>query len=92
MSGFAGTMMSQLTLAAAAVVAVELLADGAALAEELALAPTPSAVWLMVEFPPPETAMKTPIVTPSATGMASGTAMRAMRFGPHDDAMRTYAR
>jgi hypothetical protein len=81
LSGFAGTMMSQLTLGAA-VVAVEPLADGAALAEELALALAPRAAWLMVEFPPPENAMKTPIVTPSATGMASVTAVRGMRFRP----------
>jgi hypothetical protein len=79
LSGFAGTMMSQLTLTAAVVVAAaEPLAD--ALAEALAL--TPRAAWLMIEFPPPETAMKTPIAAPSATGMASGTATRAMRFRP----------
>jgi hypothetical protein len=72
-------MMSQLTLVAAAV-AAELVADGAALADALAFAP--SAVWLMIECPPPETATKTPIATPSATGMASGTATRAMRLRP----------
>ena len=78
LSGFAGTIMSQLTLTAVVVAAAEPLAD--ALAEALALAP--SAAWLMVEFPPPETAMKTPMPTPSATGMASGTAMRAIRLWP----------
>jgi hypothetical protein len=69
LSGFAGTMMSQLTLAAA-VVAVEPLADGAALAEELALALAPRAAWLMVEFPPRKTDEDTDH-TPSATGMAA---------------------
>jgi hypothetical protein len=79
-SGFAGTMMSQLTLAAVVVVVPVPPVDADALAEALALAP--SAAGLMVEFPPPETAMNAPMATPSATGMATGTAIRAMRLRP----------
>jgi hypothetical protein len=79
LSGFAGTMMLQLTLVVEVVVAVE-VADGDGLAEGLAFAP--SAVWLMVDGLLPENASTIAMVTPSTTGMATGTAKRAAQLRP----------
>jgi hypothetical protein len=72
-------MMSQLTLVVAVVVTV-LVADGDGEALGEGLAAAPSAVWLMVEWPLPESATTTPMVRPSTTGMATGTAKRATRL------------
>src|SRR6266566_2466948 len=87
LSGFAGTMMSQFMLAAAAgaagAVAVA-AADGAAIAEALpeGLAEAPRADWSMCVVLPPETARMIPRVRPNAIGMARGTAIRAARLLP----------
>jgi hypothetical protein len=89
-SGFAGTMMSQLTLAAVVVVAgVELVDDGDGLvlapdegaAEGLAELPRAPSLTLS-ECPPPERTTTAPIPSPSAAGMAKITAVRAARFLP----------
>jgi hypothetical protein len=80
-------MMSQLTLAAgaaaaaAAVVLVAVLVGAAADALGEALAWAPFAVWLrFVECPPLAKATTATTARPSATGTATGTAMRATRF------------
>src|ERR1700759_5817287 len=75
--------MSQLTLVVVVVVVVvvvEPVADALGLGGGLAA--TPSAVWLRLECPPPENAMNAPRTKPNATGMAMGTAKRAMRLRP----------
>jgi hypothetical protein len=74
LSGFAGTMMSQLTFAAAAVVA------GVVLPEADGLAEAPSAASLMLVECWPRTTMTIPMSSPSATGIAIVTAMRAKRL------------
>ena len=88
MSGFAGTMMSQLTLSAAVTGAVTgAVAVAAGLGEPLpealgegdAVAPA-AACWIVVCCVPPERASMTPSVRPSAIGMASGIARRAARL------------
>jgi hypothetical protein len=90
-SGFAGTMMSQLTFAAAAAGAVAVavavgaalaaLTDGDGVAPGEALALAPAAVWLMAVLEgPPVNARTAPSVRPRAIGMARGTAMRAARL------------
>jgi hypothetical protein len=88
-SGFAGTMMSQLTFAAAAAGAVAVavgaglaaLTDGDGVAPGEALALAPAAVWLMAVLDgPPVNARTAPSVRPRAIGMARGTAMRAARL------------
>src|ERR1700722_3154867 len=82
-SGLAGTMMSQLTLATAVVVAAPvpvaevLVDDGGALAEGLAEAP--SAVGLAFSESPSVSAIAAPMTSASANGMPMGTAMRATR-------------
>src|SRR6266851_386152 len=88
LSGFDGTMMSQLTLAAAAAAATGAVAvaaaDGAAIAEALpeGLAEAPRADWSICVVLPPETARMIPRVRPNAIGMARGTAIRAARLLP----------
>ena len=74
LSGFAGTMMSQLTFAAAAVAAgvVLLAAEG--------LADAPSAAGSIVVELVPRTTMTIAISSPSATGMARMAAIRVPRF------------
>src|SRR5580700_1323071 len=73
LSGFAGTMMSQLTLTAAA--AAVLVADGVADGEAVAAPPNP--VWPKCAVSPrfvvagrPLTAITTPITRPKTTGIA----------------------
>jgi hypothetical protein len=56
------------------------LAAGDPLADGLAAAP--SADWLMSVLCDPETAITAPRVTPNATGMAIGIAIRAARLRP----------
>jgi hypothetical protein len=87
-SGFAGTTMSQLTLAAAAAAAgavavaaglAAALAAADALALGLAVAPAADC-WMVVLDGPPVNARTAPSVRPNAIGMARGTAMRAARL------------
>ena len=73
LSGFAGTMMSQLTFAAVVVAGVVLL-------EAEGLAEAPSAVSLMLAECWPRTTITIPISSASATGMAIVTATRAERL------------
>ena len=82
MSGCAGTMMSQLTLANAVVVGVvdpdgaaDAAADGEALADALAEAPSAASPRL-VTAERPAIATTTPITRPSTTGIAIMTAIR----------------
>jgi hypothetical protein len=76
-NGFAGTTMSQLTLAA--VVVAVLVDDGSlALAEGLA----PNAAGLAVVESLSETAMTIPRTRAIASGIARVTAMRAVRLRP----------
>ena len=95
LSGFAGTMMSQLTLAAAAAAGAAVgrrrrrvvvgAADAAATAAEAladGLAEAPRADWSICVVLPPETARMIPSVSPNAIGMARGTARRAARLLP----------
>src|ERR1700722_7784804 len=71
-SGFAGTMMSQLTLAAAVAAAAT---DGSlGLAE--GLAPAPNAAWLTLVESLSVTAITRPITRAIASGMATVTAIR----------------
>ena len=77
-SGFAGTMMSQLTLAAAVVVPVldpDGAADGEALGDALAEAPSAASPRL-VTVERPATATTIPITRPNTTGIATATAIR----------------
>jgi hypothetical protein len=77
-------MMSQFTFAAAvvALAVADGLADAPADPELLgdALADAPKAAWSMRVGLLPETAMTIPITRPSAIGIESGTAIRAMRL------------
>ena len=77
LSGFAGTMMSQLTLVDAVVVpvldpdaAVDGATDGEALADALAVAPS-AASPRSVTVERPATAITIPITRPSTTGIAT---------------------
>src|SRR6202044_2636615 len=77
LSGFAGTMMSQLTLADAVVVPVadpDGAADGEALADALAEAPSAASPRL-VTAERPAIATTTPITSPNTTGIAMMTAI-----------------
>ena len=81
-SGFAGTMMSQLTLAAAVVVPVldpDGATDGEALGDALAEAPRAASPRL-VTVERPATATTTPITRPNTTGIAIVTAIREEGF------------
>ena len=87
LSGFAGTMMSQLglfddTAATAGAFAAGAFAAPAAEALADGLAESPAAVWAMCVVLPPEAAMMIPRVRPNAIGMARGTAIRAARLLP----------
>jgi hypothetical protein len=76
-SGFAGTMMSQLTLPDAVVVVVvdpDGAADGEALADALAAPSAASPRSVTVDRP--LTATTTPITRPNTTGIATATAIR----------------
>jgi hypothetical protein len=86
LSGFAGTMMSQLTLAAAVVVpvpdpdgAVDGATDGEALGDALAEAPS-AASPRSVTAERPATATTIPITRPNTTGIAIATAIREELF------------
>ena len=79
LSGFAGTMMSQLTFAAVVVAVPEPdgAVDGAADGEALADAPTPSAALpRSVTVERPATMITAPITRPNTTGIAIVTAIR----------------
>jgi hypothetical protein len=62
--------------------ALALAAGAGALALAAAVAQSPMADCAIVVVLPPETAMMTPRVRPSAIGMARGTAIRAARLVP----------
>src|SRR5580698_8585913 len=86
LSGFAGTMMSQLTLAAAgAAGAVAVAVAGRSAGAEPppdGLDEPPRADSVTCVVLPPETARTTPRVRPNAIGTARGTAIRAARLLP----------
>src|SRR5580692_8497391 len=74
---FAGTMMSQLTLAA---VVVAVLVDDGSLALAEGLAPAPNAAGLAVVESLSVTAITSAITRAIASGMATVTVMREMRL------------
>src|SRR5580693_3569252 len=83
-SGFAGTMMSQFTLAASVMIGALPVAAGPAavlLSDGVSVEPTGDC-WAAVpgEPPPPLNAMTAPIIRASTTGIAKGIARRPARL------------